>query len=321
MNAHTRFEDLLPFYAAGQLTAAEQAEMETHLATCPDCQADLALWTAVSGEVIAASQVQVAPRAPLERALDRVHTPPVGVDLRVDPRRTHRCAPTTEIFGNPPGLLAAFQTLYQLLQVQALMIQQEMWPACAVVMAMGVLVSLLANQTGAVYFVAPLVAASSLAVLFDPENDPALELTLTTPISPWKVVLARLSVVSGYNLILALGASLVLLLIVPPGLLGTLILSWLGPMAFLSALALLLSMWIGTNRAVAVAYGLWLLQYIPFKAAGFGVVSPAWEPIVAAYQQFWRSPVLLLLLALILIGMALYSASRPDFRKIPFQLQ
>lgn len=293
MNAHTRFEELLPFYVSGQLSGAQRAEIETHLTTCADCQAELALWTAVSHEIIVTSQAQPAPSLPVERALDRVYA--------------------------PLGLWAALRTIAQLLQVQALMIQQEMWPACAVVMAMGVLVSLLANQTGVIYFVAPLVAASSLAVLFDPDNDPALELTLSTPISPWKVLLARLSVVSGYNLALVLGASLVLLLIVPPALLGTLILSWLGPMAFLSALALLLSLWIGTSRAVVVAYSLWLLQYIPFKAAGFGMVSPAWESVATAYQQFWRSPVLLLLLALILIGMALYSASRPGFRKILFQ--
>jgi hypothetical protein len=120
-------------------------------------------------------------------------------------------------------------------------------------------------------------------------------------------------VVSAYNLLLAVAATLGLLFFVPPGLLGTLILGWLGPLAFLSALALLLSLWFGTSRAVAIAYGLWFLQYIPFKAVGLWMNSPLWASIMAAYQQFWQSSLLLLPLSLLLLGLALWSAQRPVF--------
>ncbi|HEX2995101.1 MAG TPA: hypothetical protein VHP14_09755 [Anaerolineales bacterium] len=60
----------------------------------------------------------------------------------------------------------------------------------------------------------------------------------------------------------------------PPDLLGVLALGMLAPMAFLSALALLLSIWIGTSNAIAISYILWLLQSIPYQSVGTWIVSP-----------------------------------------------
>ena len=287
MKAHADFEDRLPLYAAGQLTGTARAEIETHLAVCAQCQADLKLWTAVAEEIRTTDQVLAAPPALDSQALDQVRA--------------------------RSGLASAAVHAWQLLRVQARLVQAEMWPAAAVVMAMGVLVALISEQAEIIYFLAPLVAASTLAVLYGPEHDPALELSLATPTSPWKILLARLSVVSAFNLLLALAATLGLLLFIPAGLLGTLILGWLGPLAFLSALALLLSLWLGTGNAVAIAYGLWLLQYLPFKMLEVWMKSSAWVSALEVYQQFWRSPLLLLPLAALLIGMALWSASRPAF--------
>jgi hypothetical protein len=288
MNVHTRFEELLPLYAAGQLDNVVRAEVETHLAACAECHADLELWRAVSTEIGASNRLLIAPASLVDCALERVRT--------------------------PYGFNLACLRAWQLLHAQTFLVQREMWPACAAVMALGVIIALLSNHIEAIYFIAPLVAASSLTILFGPDHDPALELVLATPTSPWKVLLARLSIVSAYNLLLALAASLVLLLIVPPGLLGTLILGWLGPMAFLSALALLLSLWLGTGNAVTIAYVLWLAQYIPYQSLSVWMVSPAWEPVILAYQGFWRSPLLLFSFAICLVGIALWSANRPAFR-------
>jgi hypothetical protein len=184
-------------------------------------------------------------------------------------------------------------------------------------MALGAAVALVSNHAEFVYFVAPLVAAASLAILFSPEHDPALELTLSTPTSPWKVLLARLSIVSGYNLLLALAATIALLVIVPPELLGTLILGWLGPMTFLSALALLLSLWIGTSNAIVIAYGLWIMQYLPYRLVGAWMASPGWSSVILAYQRFWQSPILLLWLSILLFGLALWFADRTSFKLAP----
>jgi hypothetical protein len=295
MNAHEHYQDLLPLFVAGQLDETERAEMETHLVSCEECQADLKLWEAVAVEIKKSNQAVEAPSAELvDVAFSRV---------QVSSSKRERV--------QGPGLM---RRAWQLLHAQVFLVQREMWPASAAVMALGIIVALLSNHVEAVYFIAPLVAAASLSVLFNPEYDPAYELTLATPTSPWKVLLARLSIVSAYNLLLALIAALVLLVLVPPELLGTLILGWLAPMAFLSALALLLSLWIGTSNAVTITYILWVAQYVPYKSIGAWMGSPGWSSAILAYRQFWHSPMLLFLLALLLIGMALWSANQPVFR-------
>jgi len=285
---HENFETLLPLYAADQLGKAKRAEVEAHLPTCAACQADLELWQAISGELGRANGALAAPPDLAEHALKQIHA--------------------------PNRLTLACLRAWQLLHAQAFLVQREMWPAAALVMLMGVGVALIAERASVLYFLAPLMAASTLAMLHGPENDPALELSLATQTSPWKILLARLSLVSGYNLLLCLAASLIMLFIMPPGLLGTLILGWLGPLTFLSALALLLSIWLGTSQAITITYSLWLLQYIPFKAMGLWFNSPSLDSTTLVYQQFWHSPLLLLPLSLLLVGLALWSANQSAFR-------
>jgi hypothetical protein len=287
MKAHTYFEELLPLYAAGQLETAERTEIKRHLAVCAQCQADLKLWESVSLEVAAANHVL---------------TPPPGLINEVFER-----------LDEPSRLAVAGQRAWQLLRAQVLLTQRELWPASAAVMMLGVITAMLSNHVEAVYFIAPLIAAASLTLSFGPDHDAAYELIMATPMSPWKMLLARLSIVSGYNLLLSLVAGLALLPIIPPGLLGTLILGWLGPMAFLSALALLFTLWIGTSNAIAITYILWIAQYVPDKSIGMWIDAPALEPVFSAYQQFWNSPVLLVALSAFLIGVALWSANRPVF--------
>jgi hypothetical protein len=284
-------EEQVLLYAAGQLSKKERARFEQHLAGCADCQSDLRLWQMTADEIIVSDSAVAAPAQLAERALHQIQ--------------------------RPTSLRAGLLRVWQLMSIQSQIIQREMWPATAVVMALGAIVALISNHAEFVYFVAPLVAAASLAILFSPEHDPALELTLSTPTSPWKVLLARLSLVSGYNLLLALAATIALLVIVPPELLGTLILGWLGPMTFLSSLALLLSLWIGTSNAIVIAYVLWIVQYVPYKLVGAWMVSPAWASVITTYQQFWQSPVLLLSLASLLFGLALWFANRTTFKLAP----
>jgi len=290
INAHKRHENLLLLFVAGQLSDAEHNEMKKHLATCVECQADLALWETVSAEIRETSQ--------------RVHPPANAVAVALS--RVQRTSTKGKQIQSPNLMRRA----WSLLQAQVSLVQREMWPVSAALMALGIIVALLSEHVEAIYFLAPLVAAASLSVLFSPEYDPAYELTLSTPTSPWKVLLARLSIVSTYNLLLTLLAALALLVMIPAELLGTLILGWLAPMAFLSTLALLLSLWIGTSNAIAITYILWIAQYMPFQLIGAWMVSPDWTSAILAYQQFWHSPVLLFPLSISLIGMALWSANR-----------
>lgn len=288
MSDHRNYEELLPFYIADQLSIEERAEIKAHLAECPECRLDLEIWTAAAGEIKTLNRSIVAPPALVQRAISRAK-------------------PENRLFG-------AIRRAWQLLYAQTFLVQREAWPASAAVMVLGVVVALISNHIGVVYFLAPIVAASMMVMFSSRENDPAYELTLATPTSFWMVLLARLSMVSVYNFLLALAATLALLTIVPPGLLGTLILGWLAPMAFFSALALMLSLWIGTGNSLVIIYILWIAQYAPYKSIGSWALSPLWTSIVLAYQGFWDNYLLLFLLSILLVVAALWCAGRPIFR-------
>lgn len=284
MNEHDHFKEMLPFYTTGQLEKTELEQIQQHLAQCPECQADLATWKKVAGVVISSSREVIAPSGLAQRTLAAMDT--------------------------PPSFSTALIRVWNLLKSQALLLRSELWTASAAVMAIGVTVALFADKEQVIRFIAPMVAAACLAVIYGPENDPALELALSAPTSPWKILLARLTLVSGYNMAITLAASLVLIVAIPQEILQTLILSWFGPMTFLSALALLLSIWIGANNALTIVYGLWLAQYINPIQTQIGRATPAWEEFFTAYRGFWQNPLPLVIFSLPLLILALWSASR-----------
>lgn len=288
MKEHTEFEDLLPFYAAGGCTPQQKREMEVHLSHCPECQTELVMWKAVSSEIESSNQAITAPADIPARAIKHIHAP------------------------NP--LAAAVRQSWQLLKAQMYLIQSELWPVSAIVMVIGVLVAVIARKDMVIYLLSPMMAASTLAMLYGPDHDPANELARSTATSPWKILLARMSIMSSYNLLLGLVASLGLLFFVKPEMLGTIILGWVGPLAFLSSLALLLSVWWGTGVAIALSYGLWLAQYISFKALSIWMPSPIWSSFLSAYKDFWHEPLLLVGLSLVLALIALWSANQPVLR-------
>jgi hypothetical protein len=284
MNDHERYEVNLPFLAAGQLNGEERVEMEKHLANCAKCQADLGLWKSIADDINAADSTIPAP---------------IGLDQRAITK--------TEVEKTHPS---AFLRAWQLLRSQVLLVKRDLWPASAVVMALGIAVIFLVGEIEVIRFVAPLVAAASLAVIFGPEHDPACELVLATPISPWKVLLTRLTLVYGYNLLLAVAASSFILVFATSTPLKAIVLGWLGPMTFLSALALFLSMWMGTGNSIAVAYGLWIIQYPRFELVLTPSAATTVLPILDGYREFWNSPLLMLGLGLIIFTAALLSAKR-----------
>ncbi len=288
MKDHAFFEEMLPLYVAGELSENERNELEAHLQSCAECQVDLAMWKGVSSEIQVANQSLPASAKWADQALQRIHA--------------------------PGKISKMFTRAWQLFRAQAFLVKSDLWPVSALIMLMGIVVALIAKKEVVIYFLSPLVAASTLAVLYGPEHDPAIELSRSTATSPWKILFARLSIVSIYNLMLSLVASLALLFIVPPDTLAGIIIGWFGPLAFLSSLALLLSIWLGTSSAIAIAYSLWLLQYIPFSAVNTWTSSPVWVSVLSAYKSFWQNPLLLITLAIIIIGAACWSVTKPVWK-------
>lgn len=278
---HQNFEKI-PFLAAGKLPDQEAEEIIQHVVVCQECSNELDFWEEIGLSINAYDKQLIAPEGIDERVLSR------GLEIK-NPKR---------IFS--PGL--------SLLKSQVYLIRKELWPACALLMALALMAVMISDQTGILTFLAPLISAASLAAIYGPQNDAASELTMATAMSPWKILLARLTLVSGYNIILALISSVILLSIIPVDLLGGLIFSWLGPLAMLSALALMLSMWIGTGNSIIVTYSLWIVQFfrIP-QIVQFWPLSHKWDAFLEGYRLFWQSPDLLFLLAFLIVVVALYS--------------
>ena len=291
MSCDNRVQELLPLYAAGTLDPAQRRQVDAHLATCAECRGELALWQGIGAAVTAEDRALPAPpMALVDRALARARNSRPNIVLRA----------------------------WALLRAQAPLVRREIWLTSALVMALGYLVTLVGSRdnptTGVIEVLAPLIAAAGVAMIYGPENDPGLELALATPTSPRQVLLARLALVFSYDLALAVAASLGVILIMPAAPLMTLVLGWLGPMAFLSALALVLSLCIGAGNAVTVAMILWLggrLAASP-QLASPGGLTPALVAAAQAYALAWQSPALLLGLTGALLLAALWLAGRQE---------
>ena len=257
--------DALAEYAAGVLEAPEQATVETHLIACPSCRTALRGWTAVAAATVA--PVDAPPSsAPVVRAvLTRAALAPQAPPVR---RRGIRFAA-------------------QLLRAELRLVHPSVWLASMLVMVCAVAaVAVGGHGAGATVLslVAPLVAIAGVAGVYGPQRDPAFEALAITVTSPRLVLLARVTLIFGYDLALAVAASAVLRLAAPQVGLVDLVVAWLGPMTLLSALSLVLAMWIGPNVSMAVATALWLL-----RAGTVSVPELADGWLAARMQEIWAT--------------------------------
>ena len=203
--------------------------------------------------------------------------------------------------------------LLLLLRRQAALVRQGIWAASLIVLALGVILTFLFPGTGVnsslLALAAPIVAAGGIALVYGPENDPATELEMATPVSPALILLARLVLVYGYDLALAALASVALWLAPDHLMLSQLILAWLAPMLFLSALALALSVIVNSQMAIIIAFSLWGLHLVT-QLRGPGVF-----PDVALFTNaLWSNQTLLYVLAALCFALALFRATRQEQR-------
>jgi len=314
MTAHEKWTNLVPFYVSGALPDKDRRTLEAHLSACPICRADAALWNSVASEIGNARDLSVAPIGPLDRALATITSLPTNMP-EFDPFQTKKPIP-----GRTRLLLAG-----ELVKWQISILRKEIWPSVAAVTAIGIACAALTGVPGVFRMIAPLIAAASLAMICGPDNDPALELTSAAPISQGKILLARATLVFGYNLILAVIGGLFLGTVLPQETFLALILGWLGPMTFLSALALFLSLSFGTANSITAAYSVWFLRFLPAGSVQWLIQicdTPAMGKLAAAYRSFWEQPLLLLPLAaaLTIAAMRLADHRGSDRRRFATEL-
>ncbi|MFG1920393.1 zf-HC2 domain-containing protein [Cryptosporangium sp. NPDC048952] len=250
-------KDQLPAYAAGSLPPSERARVDAHLSTCADCRSDLASWHAIAASTpdSAAPEVGRMVRAVLARSAVEE---PTGLAPNRQPRRRLR-------------------HLAALMVAEGRLIRLAVPIASALVMALGVAVVLFqhdlggAAATGAggladlvLALIAPIVAAAGISGTYRSARDPAAELVAAAPTSDRLLLLVRLTLVFGYDLVLATGASAVLAAADASAAadLNTLVGAWLGPMTLLSALSLLVAVRFGPDVALGVAGGLWAVRVL-----------------------------------------------------------
>ena len=132
-------------------------------------------------------------------------------------------------------------------------------------------------------------------MLYDSDTAHHMEIEAATPASTRLILLARLVLVFSFNLGLSLTGSVVLSIAHTEVSLWLLVLSWLGPMAFLSALAFFLSVYFAEALVgEVVALGLWILHIalraspvenglsLVFSLPGLGAVSMVPSMLLAA---------------------------------------
>ena len=258
-----------------------------HLIECGACRAELARWRMVARAVGVALEAAPEPSpAVLAGVWERLEAEPaVGSPAR-----------------RLPGWLSH---VVSLVAGQVPLVRRQLWAASAVVMAVGAVFGMTAHTAdaaaGVVGLLAPAIAAVGLALVYGPEVDPGLELTLATPTSPRSVLLARMTLVLGYDLGLALAANAVVI-----GARGDvswwgLISQWLGPMLLLASVALLVSVTVGTAVAVTSALTLWTVRLFTLTEAGRAVADGA---VRAAVDAAWTSGPLAVAMAVALLSVA-----------------
>jgi hypothetical protein len=267
---------LLGEYAAGTLTSSDASGVAEHLRSCSLCTAELAQWSAV-------------------RQAARTALPAVVPDRRLPATVQQRLTPVLSPWA--PSHLGA------LVRAQAPLVRQQLWAASALVIGLGVATLLLGRGgVGALNLLAPMVAAAGIAFLYGPEHDPSLEVALSTPTSPRLILLARLTLVFGYDLALCLLASGALALAgqAPAGI-WQLILQWLGPMLLLAAISLWLSQRLGPLPATFVPLTLWAVNVALTQGSDRGGAAPGLLALVSTTNG------VSLLIALGLTALVLFS--------------
>ena len=153
--------------------------------------------------------------------------------------------------------------LWLVFGAQVALLNRSIWIAPIVAMAVAcILTFFLHSDAGwSLTFATVSVSATGAAYLYGTENDAGMELALSTPTSLRIILLARLAVVLGYNVLLAALTS-VIVVAEHGGGLWMLVHLWLGPVLFLSSFSLALSLLLGSMFASLIALLLTLSQVI-----------------------------------------------------------
>lgn len=211
------------------------------------------------------------------------------------------------------GLARHTRFAVQLLLAELRLVRLSVWLASVLVMGLGVVLAVAGAHArtwpeAVLAMVAPIVAAAGIAGVCGTERDPGFEFVAATVTSPRVVLVARVALVFGYDLALALVSSAVLAGFgVDSSGLTSLIGAWLGPMVVLSSLCLLLSVTVGTTVATTVALAVWVTRLL---APGLAMDADWLVPVARGVEALWSTNLLTVSFAAVLVCVAVMSAGR-----------
>lgn len=294
----------LPAYINGTLDAHQSKHVHAHLTSCAQCQQAYVSWQAIqSGMRTANASMSPPPVAFLDR-----------VWAEIDAAEHSQSAMQDARISWPTTVRRSAIHLGQTLSRQIPLMPQGIWAASLAALTFAFLCVLLWQDTSAAPFLlgiilAP-VAAAGVAFIHGPEHDPCLELTLATPTSLRLVLFSRFLLVMGYNIVLALGAT-VLAMLIHGGSFWLLASSWLGPMLLLAALCLLVSVTTNTVVGVACVALLWCLRFLvsALTFPGNNTIAPGGTAL-APFTAIWQTNPVILALAVALLLAAMLTAPR-----------
>jgi len=222
-------------------------------------------------------------------------------------------APKTQVLWAATSSRWSMLRVWLILKSQARLVHRWIWAGTAIILILGLLVTLISRSSGfsmgglPFVLIAPVIAALGVALLYGDDTDPPLELQLSTPIPPRVILLARLALLFGFNLGGALIVSVILAAARSDITFMPLVLSWLAPMALLSALAFLCSV-VLFDAALSAIISLLIWVALVWRHLG-GALPPA---INALLPDIWSANLqpFLFLAAVAAVLLALFLADR-----------
>lgn len=286
--------DLLPAYANGTLDPVATSRVRDHLLSCEACRGELATWEALRDAAnVAVSAAPLPSVAVLSRAMEAIDRESVTAQQAWSP-------------------VVFFVRFWLLCKNQARIIHKSIWIVTPLVMLFATALSLVAIESSSarlpfaesvLSLVTALSAASGAAFLFGEENDPGLEITLSTPTSMRLVMLCRLTLALGYNVALAAIASLIIA-VAHGGSVWEIMQTWLGPLLLLSSITLILSVVIGSWFAMLAGILLESLRALP------GFLNQHAPLLQTINPASWPTNPAIVFLAVLLIVFAVFYAPR-----------
>lgn len=201
-----------------------------------------------------------------------------------------------------------------LLQSQLRVVAKGIFLASALVLILGAVVTM-SFQDGQssqlpIVVVAPIVAAIGIAALY--EGEQAYELEVAAPTGFTQLLLARMSMVFGFDLVIALACSIGLSISMSSLSLMVLVQAWLIPMTFVSAFSFFVTV-LSNNAIIGVlsSLAIWMSHVIWYSST-----STHWVRQWLAFEWLATSDVLVLIVSGTFLTVALWLLHRDEGRPV-----